>query len=373
LALQLLSPFLAGEESKEGKKMMDEGFLYAIKRKFARQAPNKIYREMLALTNGGNSNSPGSFSTSPMMNSVLSRRHSQPTSENYEPRSFPNYSIAEENNRSNPSSPRVMSGSGPKSAHHMNSFMRDAEMTKKTLAGLYCACTRDYSFGDVLLSKVRSTEIESNERHDMSCRSLDSSTMAPLYETHDVEAEETNSKGTKVDQNDSDIDWTKAFNMDHRRMITFGVMHNLIRRVHQYPLAYEAPNDKEANLPDGEHMRRKSSMSHDYDVSSFSHLEFSAEIFDDRHPDRDDVASVVTPTLSHSSLQINVDIESPKLFSKKSNISFAEQVALSMDGTRCDDELSCMFDTPVEELITMLRKTGRWNVTSVFSPCKEIG
>jgi hypothetical protein len=383
LGMQLLPPFLAGEESKEGKKMIDEGFLYSVKRKFARQAPSKIYREMLALTNGGNSNSPGSFSTSPLMNSALSRRHSQPTSENYEPRSFPSFPIAEEYaakecNRSNPSSPRVTSGTGSKSSNHMNTFVRDAEMMKKILAELYCACSRDYSFGDLLLSKVRSTAVESNERHETSFRSIDSSTMTPLYETYDVEAEQANSQGTEPEQSkdigkkDSDIDWTKAFNMDHRRVITFGVTHSLIRRVHQYPLAYEAPHDK-PNLSDEEHMRRKSSISHDYDIGSCGHMEFSAEIFDDQHhPDRDDVASIVTRTLSHSSLQINdVDIESPKLYSKKPKISFTEQVALSMDGTRCDDELSSMFGTPVEELITMLRKTGRWNVTSVFSPSQR--
>ena len=46
------------------------------------------------------------------------------------------------------------------------------------------------------------------------------------------------------------------------------------------------------------------------------------------------------------------------------------RVAHAMDGTRCDDELSCMFDAPIEQLIEMLEDTGRWNVISVYS-CVE--
>lgn len=383
LGLQLLSPLLTGDESKEGSKILDEGFWYAVKKQFARQAPSKIYREMHALTNSGNSNSPGSFSTSPLMNSVLSRRHSQQTAEDYEPCSFPNrshnFSIAEEHTRddkarSKQSSPRVINscGSAPKSTIHMNSFVRDAETIKKALAGLYCSCTRDHSFGDILLAKVGTdTTTEATDRHDVSLHSLDSSSMAPLCETADLEIEQGHSQSTteaeQSKNNASDIDWTKTFHLDHRRMITFGIAHNLIHRVHQFPLASEAQND-DVYEADKDHIRRKSSMSHDYNTGSIDHVEFSAELFDEQQPIHT-TDSVVTPTLSQSSLQINdVDRDSSRLFPKKSNISFVERVALSMDGTRCDDELSCMFETPIEDLVALLKSTGRWNVISVFSP-----
>ena len=107
-AMQLLS-----EDSKERRRILDEGFWYAAKRGFVRQAPNKVYHEMLALTNGGNGNSPGSFSTSPLMSSVIGRRYN--SNEDHEPRSFNSHSrIAEEsasdegNQSSNPSSPKAM-------------------------------------------------------------------------------------------------------------------------------------------------------------------------------------------------------------------------------------------------------------------------
>jgi hypothetical protein len=214
--------------------------------------------------------------------------------------------------------------------------------------------------------------------------------MATLHESNDFEIEQGNSQSTaefeqmNSDKNTPDVDWSKAFNFDHRRVVTFGMTHNLIRRIHRFPLAYEARRENiRQRDADSNHSRRKSSLSHDYDAGSTGQLEFSGEFFDDqlhssevalnatRDTDRtmDDLASAVTPTLSHSSLQINdVDIDSLKTLSKQAPLSFTECVAQAMDGTRCDDELSCMFQTPVEDLIELLNSTGRWNVISVFSP-----
>jgi hypothetical protein len=31
-----------------------------------------------------------------------------------------------------------------------------------------------------------------------------------------------------------------------------------------------------------------------------------------------------------------------------------------MDGTRCDDELSCMFERPIKNFVEMMQTTGRW-------------
>ena len=36
------------------------------------------------------------------------------------------------------------------------------------------------------------------------------------------------------------------------------------------------------------------------------------------------------------------------------------RIAQAMDGTRCDDELSCMFERPIKNLIEMSQTTGRW-------------
>eukprot|EP00956_Cyclotella_meneghiniana_P021420 scaffold39038_cov78-Cyclotella_meneghiniana.AAC.5 len=320
-AMQLLS-----EDSKERRRILDEGFWYAAKRGFVRQAPSKVYHEMLALTNGGNGNSPGSFSTSPLMSSVIGRRSN--SNEDHEPRSFNSHSrIAEEstsdegNQSSNPSSPKAMNPTNQR-----NSFLRDSEMMKKIIVEFF--------------------EMEQGNSHSTS-----EQPEGPHSSTNDV----------------IDIDWSKAFNFDYRRMITFGVAHKLIRRVHQYPLACEVRNFT-LHKKEEEHTQRTSSLSQDYDAST-SQLEFSAKLFDEHYQHIDDAVSAVTPTLSHSSLHVNdVERESPRPEYKKPFLSFFEQVALSMDGTRCDDELSCMFETPIEDLIEALKKTGRWNVIFVFSP-----
>ncbi|KAL7522264.1 hypothetical protein ACHAWX_006959 [Stephanocyclus meneghinianus] len=398
LALKLFSPVIKGDVSKIGRKMLDDAFWYSAKRKISRQAPTRIY-------NSGNS--PSSFSTSPLMNSLMARRRSQPTDDDFKPRSFPSrtrgVSIAEEPSSDDDapsctSSPKRTSsfGSTPKTTDaaklEVNSFKRDAETMKKCLAGLYCACTRDYSFGDMLVSKLSSgsigARINPDEKHDMSLNSLDT-TMAPLYESSHFEEEEgiapskvefAKEKGAEV-EDAVDIEWTKAFHFDHRRVITFGVTHGLIRRIHQYPLAYEAQNGNVCETEEEAVLDRKSSTSHDYDAGEASQQEFSAEFFDrissdvalhaigEADPTTDENASAITPTLSHSSLQINeVDMDSPRPISEKSMTAFAERVALAMDGTRCDDELSCMFETPIEDLIEMLNISGKWNVISVFSP-----
>ncbi|KAL3804324.1 hypothetical protein HJC23_011252 [Cyclotella cryptica] len=401
LAVKLFSPVINGDVSKKGWKMVDEAFWYSAKRKVIRQAPTRIYHS---------GNSPSSFSTSPLMNSLMARRRSQPTDDDFKPRSFPSrargVSIVEEPSSdedvpSCTSSPKRASsfGSAPKPTDaakiEMNSFKRDALIMKKCLAGLYCACTRDNSFGDMLLSKIsccsNGTKIDNNEKHDVSLNSLDA-TMAPVYETYDLEEEQgvvpINVEAVKVrdaqGEDAVDIEWNKAFHFDHRRVISFGVTHGLIKRIHQYPLAYETQIADACDAEDAPVLDRKSSTSHDYDAVDSSQLEFSAEFFDrtssevalhaigEADPITDENASAITPTLSHSSLQITeVDTGSVGPISEKSSlISLAERVALAMDGTRCDDELSCMFESPIEDLIEMVKNSGRWNVISVFSPEK---
>ena len=403
LAMKLLFPVVEGEESKDGSRLLDEAFWYAIKRKFARQAPTKMYhRERLGTANSGNS--PSSFSTSPIMNYLMSRRYSQHSDGDFEPRSLPSRTrITEEPNsdedaHSSTSSPRRMNscGSAPKSANLMkqNTFFRDTEIMKKTLAALYCACSRESTFGDILMSKVvdssNQSKGETNEMHNASIHSLDSA-MAPLYKSPDFEADDITAnnyagsapkeKSPKV--NDSiEADWTRVFQFDHRRLLSFGVAHGLIKRVHQYPLAYEVHQNVCQTDDDVVLDRSKSYLSHDFDATSMSQLEFSAELFDDQYRSSsevvadaakdadaimDEVTSVITPTLSHSSRHINeVGIDSPGHAPRRS-VSFAERVASAMDGTRCDDELSCLFSAPVEDLIEMLQNSGRWSVVSLFS------
>eukprot|EP00957_Ditylum_brightwellii_P121654 9277565-Ditylum_brightwellii.AAC.1 len=47
--------------------------------------------------------------------------------------------------------------------------------------------------------------------------------------------------------------------------------------------------------------------------------------------------------------------------------NFARAVAESMDGTKCDDELSCMYQMSLPELIEVVQKIGKKSVMAISS------
>ncbi|KAL3767376.1 hypothetical protein ACHAW5_003803 [Stephanodiscus triporus] len=48
------------------------------------------------------------------------------------------------------------------------------------------------------------------------------------------------------------------------------------------------------------------------------------------------------------------------------------RIAQAMDGTRCDDELLCMFERPIENLVEMLQTSGRWMSSLSFRAWTEM-
>ena len=133
----------------------------------------------------------------------------------------------------------------------------------------------------------------------------------------------------------STIHWKKVFRlMDHRRLITFGVIHGYIRRVHNYPLLAnrnismddDPSTPKYSNIP-----LPKSALSHDRISRGSSHSTYSHHIKNEQAMRR---------------------------------TQSKQKAAALMDGMHCDDEIVCSVELPFDEILTMFPKDS---VVSVFA------
>jgi hypothetical protein len=123
------------------------------------------------------------------------------------------------------------------------------------------------------------------------------------------------------------IDWNEAFEvLDHRRCMTFGVVHGLLRRVHNFPSAFEA---KQASI-------------------------------------NSEATQTNKPTLL-TLRERGVSFQST--FSnngQKGSFTLASRIATMMDGSKCDDELVCEFERPLDELFELVEATGK-RVVSIYA------
>ena len=150
---------------------------------------------------------------------------------------------------------------------------------KSALAQLYSSCCREKSFGDILVEKVTeapvkvkrtrsrgnssgaldSSEHDSDTRHrqagemhsppsrsafsDASVESESHLAQEASISSTPQEDHRSGSPGRRKRSDSEVLDveaWIEAFeHFDHRRFVTFGVIHGLIRRVHSWPLAYD--------------------------------------------------------------------------------------------------------------------------------------
>ena len=110
------------------------------------------------------------------------------------------------------------------------------------------------------------------------------------------------------------FDWNYAFKrFDHRRFVSFGLVHGLLVRIHNYPYF---PGD----FPDRETLWE------------------ATGTLDSKH-----------------------DLKDEKTF------QLARKVASCMDGTRCDDELVCLFQKPFAQLSDLVETFGRRKIVSVYA------
>jgi hypothetical protein len=147
--------------------------------------------------------------------------------------------------------------------------------TKAALAELYCACNRSSSVGEVWIGLVSGRPLS----------------------------------GTSTSTN-----WRKIFNLiDHRRFTLFGLVHGLLRRVHNFPLLLDQPFTSD---------------------SSKSFLK-TQELSTRKKYER-----------SRSGVRSERNLEDKR--------QLALRVASMMDGRHCDDELVCVFQRPLEDLFELV-------------------
>ena len=219
---------------------------------------------------------------------------------------------------------------------------------KSALAELYCACNRNMSFGDLWLSlttesppslvlpslnkltgshhsvmynlrqNTRKNSITEEEEYPM-----ENIALSPL-ETIQLDA----LRRDRDKEGEKKVDWNDFFNkFDHRRFFTFGMVHGLVVRVHNYPY-----------FP-GVFPQRSISISNLTNVSM----------------------------LSYDSKQ-NLKTE----FSEERAYELAKSIAYLMDGTKCDDELVCIFEKPFHQLVELVEKYGGKKIVSVFAPAPDV-
>ena len=136
----------------------------------------------------------------------------------------------------------------------------------------------------------------------------------------------------------SSVSWKKVFRLiDHRRLVTFGLIHGYIRRVHNFPLLVKSKNnamDDDASTPtyNNNILLPTSSSSHNRIGRGSSH--------------------------NSSSYNIKNEQKLRRIQSKR----LAETL---MDGMHCEDEIVCTVELPLDEILALFPENS---VVSVFAP-----
>jgi hypothetical protein len=223
--------------------------------------------------------------------------------------------------------------------HSKKNQSKQIKSMKQALVQIYSLINRGETFGEMLKRKL-------------------------VTQINDVSESLTDEE---FGNDNSKIDWHLAFNyFDHRRLVTFGVVRGFLRRVHQFPLALEI-KVKNAKAKANVNLWKKTIDSCD---GSSNYLG------DDSSTDLSKsspycASPVLQGIIVHKSFVKRSEALSNKITQEdlhlRSKSRLLKRIVLAMDGTRCDDELSCMFEHPIEKLVNMVEITGRWRVSSVFS------
>lgn len=188
------------------------------------------------------------------------------------------------------------------------------------LAELYCCCNRNVSFGDLWVALTtnntpnKSNQTPVREKKDpiddemLDRNSVDSFAVSPC--------EAANWQSVPKPTSGCSSDWNYFLScIDHRRFFSFGVVHGLVTRVHEYP----------------------------YFHGSF-------------------------PERRQKQLEMNGDskrsVQQALLEEKSYNL--ARQIAALMDGTRMDDEFVCTFEQPYKRLVRLVEDHSEEKVISIL-------
>ena len=174
-----------------------------------------------------------------------------------------------------------------------------------------------------------------------------------------------------------DIDWKDVFELfDHIRFVTFGVIHGLIQRLHEYPIAYDIVTEEEDDdstsfsahddiiiqVKEDDIRQSHSKDNRDFRSSNYN-FRFSPTMQPQHAPSIPTLPSLnYIQHASTTSSQGRYRDESKAERERK----LALKIASHMDGQRCDDELSCMFQRPLSDLKDLVTKKAKKEVISIF-------
>jgi hypothetical protein len=297
---------------------------------------------------------------------------------------------------------------------------------KAAMAQLFASCQRTISFGELLVSKMQEQVMShqrdsilhmngSGHRRNESSASevvCDNASNKEPQQSRELENNETSASAPTSllpdEESTTNLDWAMALEwMDHRRLVTFGLIHGLIRRVHRFPVAHdvlgldEMSGDSSDNDSDNSSRRcsddalLEAIMSIDGDSDNqedcSSHI-YERSPSDDAGEKEDDtfsegmLASLQSAGLHYSGFSRSIDSEDSylrvalekqdaedepeptpeELAKKEKELALGHDIAQRMDGYQCDDELTCRYEMSLQEMVALVEGTGRYEVSYLY-------
>ena len=262
--------------------------------------------------------------------------------------------------------------------HLPSHFKKEQKAMTTALAILYASCQRGMTVGEVLMHRIAKTKTREKEDTPGAFASGQQNKTAKKKKKKKKASYRSSSVGS------GDIDWMEVFNyLDHRRFVTFGVIHGLIRRVHEYPIVCNAKDEednedekqKDASIDDVKpSLVRRNSPSLERTSRLSSHGEMMLQPQRPAHTingfsleSASSTDSVVRHQVDSSHQSVNSFSSTVTQKTSQSMRSLSNKIAASMDGTRCDDELSCTYQKSMKELKDLVKKYGKQEVISIYS------
>lgn len=210
----------------------------------------------------------------------------------------------------------------------------------------------------------------------------------------------------KKEKISSEIDWKAIItSFDHRRFITFGLIFGLIQRVHEYPFSYDIDlYGRDESMEDKTTPRTVSSVSSCDSITACNDSKHVCEqlcktssihnfkalthhqSFGPNHQDSDSLTSVATTSKNVSSPPSPCPVIDDRKGSNRMRIGsklcilnkpeklriLALQISCSMDGTKCDDELSCLYQKTLKQLIELVKAHAHKEIMITLSKSDKI-
>ena len=212
---------------------------------------------------------------------------------------------------------------GPSPDRYLSNLSKDECRLVECLAQWFASFDQKTSFGDFLIVKMRNSRLDISKRESQ------------RNHFHHNESSGTETADTiKNEIPELPTDWCTVFSyFDHRRVAIFGVVHGLIRRVHNFPLAVEMI----------------------LAADSISESPIAVEHGDSTPKAR----SVFIPRPMTSRKDKNIQGDE--------NTRMALRIVARMNGRICDDEIVCHFDRSLEDLTDIVKSHRRHTILPIYS------